>query len=155
VSVSAAAGQPSQTALAYATQTARLLGGAQRLRERAGVGLGPFHDRSTETDEGARRVLGDEYYRRAFVEGALAELDRDEAYQRILARALGQSPTERVVRPEVPRSKEPDEQLTAREPEVAALVAQGWSNPDIARRLVISNRTVQTHVRNILHKRAL
>ena len=34
-------------------------------------------------------------------------------------------------------------------------MAKGWSNPEIARSLVISDRTVQTHVGNILHKRGL
>jgi predicted ATPase/DNA-binding CsgD family transcriptional regulator len=42
--------------------------------------------------------------------------------------------------------------LTAREREVAALVAQGKSNREIADQLVVSERTVETHVANILFK---
>lgn len=42
--------------------------------------------------------------------------------------------------------------LTARECEVAALIAQGTSNRDIAEALVISERTVESHVTNILSK---
>lgn len=42
--------------------------------------------------------------------------------------------------------------LTAREREVAALVARGLSNRAIADTLVISERTTETHVRNILSK---
>jgi tetratricopeptide (TPR) repeat protein len=42
--------------------------------------------------------------------------------------------------------------LTAREREVAALIAQGWSNREIAGKLVVSERTVETHVTNILAK---
>jgi predicted ATPase/DNA-binding CsgD family transcriptional regulator len=42
--------------------------------------------------------------------------------------------------------------LTGREREVAALVAQGKSNHDIAITLVLSERTVDTHVGNILSK---
>ena len=42
--------------------------------------------------------------------------------------------------------------LTSREREVAILVAQGLSNRDIATRLVISERTAQTHVQHILDK---
>jgi DNA-binding NarL/FixJ family response regulator len=42
--------------------------------------------------------------------------------------------------------------LTAREREVAALVAQGRSNRDIAAALVLSERTVASHVSNILSK---
>ena len=42
--------------------------------------------------------------------------------------------------------------LTPREREVLALVAQGHGNREIARRLVISERTARTHVSNVLAK---
>jgi DNA-binding CsgD family transcriptional regulator len=42
--------------------------------------------------------------------------------------------------------------LTAREREVAGLVAQGRSNRDIADELVLGERTIETHVGNILSK---
>lgn len=42
--------------------------------------------------------------------------------------------------------------LTGREREILALVAQGHSNRDIARHLVISERTARTHVSNVLAK---
>lgn len=42
--------------------------------------------------------------------------------------------------------------LTAREREIAALVAAGDSNPDIARALFLSRKTVERHVSNILLK---
>jgi DNA-binding NarL/FixJ family response regulator len=42
--------------------------------------------------------------------------------------------------------------LTAREIEVARLVAEGKSNREIAETLFISARTAQTHVTNILSK---
>ncbi|MBA3233165.1 MAG: AAA family ATPase [Propionibacteriales bacterium] len=44
------------------------------------------------------------------------------------------------------------EQLTAREHEILALVAQGRSNGDVARQLFISTKTVSVHVSNILAK---
>lgn len=44
------------------------------------------------------------------------------------------------------------EALTATERRVADLVAQGLSNPDIAARLLLSRRTVETHVSHILTK---
>ncbi|HEV2372758.1 MAG TPA: response regulator transcription factor [Streptosporangiaceae bacterium] len=45
--------------------------------------------------------------------------------------------------------------LTPREREILTLVAQGKSNRDIARALVISERTARTHVSNVLTKLGL
>jgi DNA-binding NarL/FixJ family response regulator len=42
--------------------------------------------------------------------------------------------------------------LTQRERSVAALIAQGKSNREIAEQLVVSERTVETHMANILFK---
>ena len=42
--------------------------------------------------------------------------------------------------------------LTAREREVATLIAQGLSNREIADRLTISERTAERHVANIMLK---
>jgi two-component system, NarL family, response regulator LiaR len=45
-----------------------------------------------------------------------------------------------------------EDNLTERELEIACLVAKGHSNGEIARALVISDKTVKTHVSNILGK---
>jgi NarL family two-component system response regulator LiaR len=50
---------------------------------------------------------------------------------------------------ELPPTEDP---LTAREAEVLSLVAQGLTNQEIADRLFVSERTVRTHVSNILSK---
>ncbi len=42
--------------------------------------------------------------------------------------------------------------LTRREQEVAALVAEGLTNQEIADRLVISTRTAEAHVEHVLRK---
>ena len=46
----------------------------------------------------------------------------------------------------------PDSRLTRRELEIAALVAQGLSNLQIAQRLVITEGTTQNHMSHILDK---
>jgi DNA-binding NarL/FixJ family response regulator len=57
---------------------------------------------------------------------------------------------------EEPASKPPGDELsfvlTRREREVAALITRGLTNRKIARELTLSERTVDTHVRNILKK---
>ena len=42
--------------------------------------------------------------------------------------------------------------LTRREHEIAGLIGEGLSNREIAARLVISQRTAETHVEHILSK---
>jgi predicted ATPase/DNA-binding CsgD family transcriptional regulator len=153
--------QPAGTPLSrteMAEQIARILGGAQRLRAQLGVrlaGLGPYHLATVEAERVARAVLGDMLYIEAAEEGSLPGLDITQAYPRILATALGElTPGQES---SVPRSgtETHAKRLTARENEIAALVAEGLSNPEIARKLVISERTAQTHVTNILKKRSL
>lgn len=46
----------------------------------------------------------------------------------------------------------PGSALTSRESEVLALLARGLSNPEIARELAVSVKTVQNHVSNLLAK---
>ncbi|KOT64974.1 MULTISPECIES: response regulator transcription factor [Streptomyces] len=49
----------------------------------------------------------------------------------------------------------PPDGLTAREVEVLRLVAEGLSNPEIARSLHVSNATVKTHINNLFAKAGL
>ncbi|MGI5133065.1 ATP-binding protein [Pseudonocardia sp. CA-107938] len=55
-------------------------------------------------------------------------------------------------RPATPRDAEPPVALTARELQVAELVAAGMSNREVAARLVLSPRTVDGHLERILAK---
>jgi DNA-binding NarL/FixJ family response regulator len=50
------------------------------------------------------------------------------------------------------RARDPLEELTSRERDVLALMAEGRSNTGIARSLWIAEGTVEKHVRNIFRK---
>ena len=63
-----------------------------------------------------------------------------DSQRRVLARALERAGTSGL------------SNLTRRESEILALVDQGCSNKDIARRLAISSATVKNHMHNILQK---
>jgi two-component system, NarL family, response regulator LiaR len=85
----------------------------------------------------------------------LKDAQPDELRRAIRAAAAGQvqlSPkaAERLMR-EV-RAPENPEKLTDREVEVLRLLADGQSNKEIARTLTIGEKTVKTHVSNILGK---
>ncbi len=85
----------------------------------------------------------------------LKDTQADELCQAIKAAAAGQvqmspSVAARLLR-EVPSPQAP-EPLTERETEVLRQLAQGKSNKEIAATLVIAEKTVRTHVSNILAK---
>jgi DNA-binding NarL/FixJ family response regulator len=50
------------------------------------------------------------------------------------------------------KGAQPSQELTRREREVAALIARGQSNGEIADELVLSKRTVEHHIANIFSK---
>jgi DNA-binding NarL/FixJ family response regulator len=78
-----------------------------------------------------------------------------DALQRITDGECVLDPT--IVAKIVARSRrhEPLAELTDREHEVLALMAEGRSNAAIARELVITERTVEAHIRQILGKLGL
>ncbi|MGE3289059.1 MAG: LuxR C-terminal-related transcriptional regulator [Pseudonocardia sp.] len=84
---------------------------------------------------------------------AAHEAAGDEARARLcrdLLRAAG-APTRRRGGPPVPAALR-SRGVTGREAEVLALVAAGLSNAEVAKRLYLSPRTVETHVANLLAK---
>jgi ATP/maltotriose-dependent transcriptional regulator MalT len=124
-------------------RSARLMGASEKLRREAGYLVSPFIRSLVEQAATlAKGQLGEERYQRAFDDGA--RLDRQDA----IALALGTS-VSRNASPEVPVATSV---LGKREQEVAGLIAEGLSNKEIAGRLFLSERTVETHVYNILNK---
>src|SRR6185436_19443786 len=79
-----------------------------------------------------------------------ADWDASRAEARLRA-----SGVRRGVRGARGRPKSGWDALTDTERKVAALVVVGLSNPDIAARMYLSRRTVQSHVSNILRKLSL
>ncbi|MFD9890837.1 ATP-binding protein [Amycolatopsis sp. NPDC059027] len=87
---------------------------------------------------GAQRILGDAVFATTFAEGRALAGDLALRY------ALGEN--------HAASGDAETRQLTRREAEVAALIAQGLTNREIAGRLVIAQRTAEVHVQRILAK---
>jgi DNA-binding NarL/FixJ family response regulator len=87
-------------------------------------------------------LLGDAAFESEFRRG------KNSALEDAIAYALGERST-----PTTEQARGgPDFGLTGRERQIAGLVAQGLTNKQIADQLVLSTRTVETHVQNILAK---
>jgi DNA-binding NarL/FixJ family response regulator len=141
-------------------RAAWLLGAAHTLWDRTGGRLSGsavltgYHDRSAAT---AANALGTARYAELHAGGAARPLAEIAALAiagaDVLPGPLGP--------PRFSSGADPGcgllagEGLTAREREIAVLVASGLSNRDIAARLVISRRTVDAHVNHIFGKLGL
>ncbi len=92
----------------------------------------------------------------AIMAGALGYLLKDATPQELLKAirdvARGEASLHPAIARRVIRELHTVEPLTERETQVLSLVAQGLSNQEIAGKLIISERTVRTHVSNILGK---
>jgi predicted ATPase/DNA-binding CsgD family transcriptional regulator len=127
---------------------ARLLGAAEAIGSAAGAGTaGPAGPSRLEPElarvkEAAIAALGAAKFEAEYAAGT--RLSRDNA----LHLALGE-PDEVDVAANEPVEAGP---LSKRELEVARLIAESLTNKEIATRLFISDRTVTTHVGNILNK---
>jgi DNA-binding CsgD family transcriptional regulator len=132
----AAARQACEAAEVLATERVRIHAGRARLR--AGVAYAEADDRDRARDE--LRAAA-EIFTACGARGL-----RDHAIRGL--RRLGV----RVPVPRRPHRGEAPHGLSPRELEVARLIAAGCTNPQIAERLVVSLRTVETHVSHILAK---
>jgi len=117
------------------------------------VEMGP-HERADyeHAVEYVRMQLGEEVFQGVWDKGkamtleqVIAMLDKD-----ITTETIAPEPPAKDVKPPA-KSAYPDE-LTAREVEVLRLIAQGWSDSQIAEHLIISPRTVNAHLTSIYRK---
>ncbi|GDY29124.1 LuxR family transcriptional regulator [Gandjariella thermophila] len=133
-------------------QAARLFGALEGLWQFVGLPLmasPQFSGYRQGSERQARAALGDDRYQAEYQRGR--SLSMPEALDYALTGTARSPERERaaVRRPATPASRSP---LTTREETVAELVATGMSNKDIATRLLIAPRTVDSHVEHILAK---
>jgi non-specific serine/threonine protein kinase len=134
-----------------AQRAARLFGVAQALREAVG-----YHQMPRERALGepyldaARSRLSEAEWEVEFAEG------RNMGLEEAIEYAFSEEETTTPVPPAADRpSANATTALTRREKEIAALVARDLTNRQIAKELVVSERTVENHVANILKKLGL
>jgi DNA-binding CsgD family transcriptional regulator len=119
---------------------ARLLGAADTLRRATGYQRFRLHQaRYDAAVQALRAALGDEVFTQAWDEGTALSVDEAVSYA---LRGRG----------ERGRPAMGWESLTPAEREVARLVAEGLANKEIAARLFVSPRTVQTHLTHMYGK---
>jgi predicted ATPase/DNA-binding NarL/FixJ family response regulator len=128
---------------AQAQLAAQLLGAAETVGAGAGTGVaGPFVPMIAAAKESAAATAGPARFDAAFEAGK--RMSRSAAVRLALGEA---EPIEATASHEGGAGV-----LAKRELEIARLIAEGLSNKQIAARLFISDRTVATHVGNILNK---
>lgn len=101
------------------------------------------------------------FVQRALTAGALGLVEKDAADQELAPAIRAAARGKRYVSPRVASSLETlqrtrtDERLTPRETEVLELIALGHTNVEIAHKLALSPRTIETHRAHIHSKLAL
>ena len=124
-------------------EAARLLGATHAIRQRMGAVRFKVWDNGYEASVAAvRDALGEEDFDSAWAEGSALSTEEAIAYAQ-RGRGQRKRPTSGWA------------SLTPTEREVVRLVSEGLANNDIAARLFVSPRTVQTHLTHVYTKLGL
>jgi non-specific serine/threonine protein kinase len=132
-------------------RAARLWGAAHALRKVSGIPRPALHERQYgEYEEIASSQLDEQAYARLYAEGEAMPLEEAVKYalSAPIPAAEPSPPSSKQRRP----AKELMNGLTAREFQIAGFVAEGKTSKQIAEELVLSERTVENHIGNILSK---
>jgi DNA-binding CsgD family transcriptional regulator len=131
---------------------ARLYGAAEALRDANSIPIVPVYLAEYERSVAATRAqLGEQAFAAAWAEGRTMTPEQALAAQEPVVMPIA-APAGLSAIPPVPKAPIYPDGLTAREVEVLRLVAQGLTDAQIADHLVISPRTVNTHLTSIYGK---
>jgi DNA-binding CsgD family transcriptional regulator len=129
---------------------AHLWGAAEALREAIGAPLPPVerapYDRAVAA---TRKQYGEQAFATAWAEGRTLSPEQALATQ---GQVVLPAPGELSSSPAIASPAPYPDGLTTREVEVLRVVAQGLTNEQVAERLIISPRTVDTHLTSIYSK---
>jgi DNA-binding CsgD family transcriptional regulator len=132
----------------HAETAVRVLGAAEAIADTIGyVRRRPEQERLERDAAVARAALGDAGFEAAWAAGKALPIEQAVAEAKAVLAVLGA--------PAAPSPPTPATQiasLSPREQDVLALLCQGLTDPQIAERLFLSPRTVESHVASLLRK---